>query len=454
MVISGPAVGDLDNDGNDEVVAVSKDGKFYAWEANGSLMPGFPVTKGGTFYSGPLLIDLDGDDHLDIVAGSYSDNKVYVVDYTGVDRPGWPVTATSRWYGSPSSGDIDNDGIPEIVYAGFDSLLHVWNGDGTEVAGFPARLNSTCWVSAAVGNIDGDNRPEIVVPVSGGSVFAFNDDGSTVAGFPLNLGVVLKSSPSMADLNGDNRPDIVFGANDGRIYAIDGSGANLAGFPVTPGGTISGSPVIGDITGDGQPDIIVGSSNGNACYLNGYDRNGQILRNFPIPGEATGQITSSAAIGLFDSDASMEIAIGIKATSGNNLMVIDYKENASALNLIWPVFGKDIWRSNNSGNTITSVDNPVIAPTSFSLSQNYPNPFNASTRIEFSLKNAGDAQLTVFDLLGRQVKTLQSGLLTAGKHSFLWNGNDESGSVVSSGVYFYRLSSAEGTVVKQMLLLK
>ncbi len=103
--------------------------------------------------------------------------------------------------------------------------------------------------------------------------------------------------------------------------------------------------------------------------------------------------------------------------------------------------------------TPTDVEDDTNVPESFTLSQNYPNPFNATTMIDF--KTAGGAvKLEVFDLTGAKVGTLINGDLEAGRHSIVWNGSNEQGSVLASGVYFYKLSTSEGQQVKRMILLK
>ena len=103
----------------------------------------------------------------------------------------------------------------------------------------------------------------------------------------------------------------------------------------------------------------------------------------------------------------------------------------------------------------TDVEDEVpIAPVSFDLFQNYPNPFNAKTMISFSLDENAFTRLTVFDLLGRQVKTLISGDLPAGAHEVIWDGTDQSGRGVSSGIYLYRLDSGSKNMVQRMSLLK
>ena len=105
----------------------------------------------------------------------------------------------------------------------------------------------------------------------------------------------------------------------------------------------------------------------------------------------------------------------------------------------------------------TALGSPVIAtriPTSYSLAQNYPNPFNPETRIEFELPLNSHVSLVVYDLLGRQVRSLSEGDLTAGSHSIVWDGRDDSGSQVASGVYLYRLTAGSTQLTRKMLLLK
>lgn len=93
-------------------------------------------------------------------------------------------------------------------------------------------------------------------------------------------------------------------------------------------------------------------------------------------------------------------------------------------------------------------------PTSYTLEQNYPNPFNPETRIEFSLPQAASVKLTVFNVLGQSVNELVVGDLPRGVHSVVWNGTDNSGRTVASGVYFYRLETGSTQMTRKMMLLK
>ena len=98
---------------------------------------------------------------------------------------------------------------------------------------------------------------------------------------------------------------------------------------------------------------------------------------------------------------------------------------------------------------VTGIKEDGILPTEFSLSQNYPNPFNPSTTIEFSLPKSSLVNLTIYNMLGQEVKTLINRELNEGIHQVIWNAE------VPSGTYFYRLTTNNGFVAaKKMILMK
>ena len=102
---------------------------------------------------------------------------------------------------------------------------------------------------------------------------------------------------------------------------------------------------------------------------------------------------------------------------------------------------------------------PKAAPDGFALMQCYPNPFNPTTTIEYHLPQMADVSLTVFDVQGRSVRSLFKGANSAGYHSVGWDGRDEAGQLVASGIYFYQLEvKSRGQQsfreVKKMILMK
>lgn len=92
--------------------------------------------------------------------------------------------------------------------------------------------------------------------------------------------------------------------------------------------------------------------------------------------------------------------------------------------------------------------------TAFILDQNYPNPFNPETDISFSLPEKTEASLVIYNILGEKIKTLVTGYMRAGTHTLHWNGRDEAGMPIASGIYFYRLKTETFDQTMKMVLMK
>jgi flagellar hook assembly protein FlgD len=95
-----------------------------------------------------------------------------------------------------------------------------------------------------------------------------------------------------------------------------------------------------------------------------------------------------------------------------------------------------------------------LTPKDFELHQNYPNPFNNETIIKFNLRKPAEVSLTIYNILGQKVRTLVEGRSNAGSQTLSWDGKDDKGNDLSSGIYFYRLKAGELTETKRLVLLK
>ena len=118
------------------------------------------------------------------------------------------------------------------------------------------------------------------------------------------------------------------------------------------------------------------------------------------------------------------------------------------------------WFSNpDSGYSINNIsllgnnENRNI-PKTFSLNQNYPNPFNPITTLRYDLPENSLVNITIYDMLGRQVKTLMDQTQDAGYKSVIWNATNEYGNPVSVGIYLYQIQAGEYISIKKMVLLK
>ena len=89
-----------------------------------------------------------------------------------------------------------------------------------------------------------------------------------------------------------------------------------------------------------------------------------------------------------------------------------------------------------------------------SLEQNYPNPFNPKTTLSFSMNTVNQVKLAIYDVLGREVRTLVNETLSEGRHSTVWDGRDNAGNIVSSGVYIYRVDVNTHSASKKLLFVQ
>ncbi|MCM2271315.1 MAG: T9SS type A sorting domain-containing protein [candidate division Zixibacteria bacterium] len=115
-------------------------------------------------------------------------------------------------------------------------------------------------------------------------------------------------------------------------------------------------------------------------------------------------------------------------------------------------FGIHIYDLRNIQTDVTE-DSPW-RPESFSLDQNYPNPFNPNTTIRYQLPRRSLVSLTIYNLLGQEVRRLVNSELTAGEYRVEWDGTDDGGHIVSTGIYFYRLEVGSIAQTRKMLLVK
>lgn len=103
-------------------------------------------------------------------------------------------------------------------------------------------------------------------------------------------------------------------------------------------------------------------------------------------------------------------------------------------------------------NLLTSIESANSIPAEFELDQNYPNPFSSSTAISYKLNKQTDVQLTIYDILGREVRKFTVGNKNIGVHGIQWDAKNNFGQKLSAGVYFYQLLAGNKSITKKMVL--
>jgi hypothetical protein len=273
---SSVAVGDLDANGWSEMVFASLGGKIYAFKRDGSewldgdanpATLGVFKSLGGTYNPGtPALADLLGDGRLEIVYGSI-DGFLYAWKRDGSNLPGFPVSLGSGVLGSVAIGRLDGPAGPlSIVVPVGNNVILVVESDGTIHPGFPVYLPTVAASrspSPALADMSGDGLLDIVLAGTNGRIYVFDHNGAQVppwsaaSRFSLLTSEATQASPVVADITGDGINDIVICDEAGTLAALSGAtGAMLPGFPITLSAEASGTPAVCDCDGDGKSEIV------------------------------------------------------------------------------------------------------------------------------------------------------------------------------------------------------
>ena len=226
---SSAAIGDIDNDGIVEIIIgirMSDDyfpvnGYVYVWHPDGTIMDGWPLPteKYGEIHSSPVLADLDDDEDLEIILGTFA-GYLYVLHHDGTVFDGWPQDFSS-WLYDQAVADVDQDGILEIICPSRSyGSVSVLKPNGTQLPGWYQDTDGRILDSPVVGDIAGDDRLEVLICSTDDFVHAWHHNGSRVPGFPLSTGFT-GTTPCLGDIDDDGDVELIVGSTDKRVYVWD-----------------------------------------------------------------------------------------------------------------------------------------------------------------------------------------------------------------------------------------
>ncbi len=446
----------------------------YVFDTAGHVRAGWPFFTNASVWSSAALGDLNGDGKLELCFGS-NGQSFYIMRSDGSEwmdgdsnpstKGVFKVLGGGFNYGTPALADLDGDGRPEIIYGGYDGVLNVWKADGSNFPGFPLTVNGSITDSPAVGYLDGpgDTTPEIVFLATNDSAYVIEPNGLRRAGWPVWFnahGTTKIPSPAIADMNNDGYNDVVLQSTNGGLYLYNNNGFTLPGmsnlrYSTITSGASESSPVVADINGDGYNDVICGDENGQISAISGA--NGQMLPGFPI--QLSGEVRGAAAVGDIDHDGKTEIVV---AGWDRNLYVWDYdfpfQPNGVAP---WPQFHHDARRTGFSGAPLytggVDAHDPAAAVAVLEFAPPAPNPAVGGSRMWFAIPaTMGGAtyELAIYDLGGRRVRLVDSGIAKAGRFSLQWDLRDESRRPVEGGVYFARFTVGGHSIARKLVVLQ
>jgi len=269
-ILSDLVVGDLDYDGQLEIVAKGSNGDLYAWENDGTIMPGWPKNIGASYWT-PSLADVDGNGTLEIIttAQDVGLRKLKCFQYDGTLL--WEVTSACcfKVFRTHTIADVNADGALEIfAFAGGSNPGQLWllDSNGNTLSGWPILLpDSSPSKHAVVAEIDGTSGLEILMSqAQTGNIWAWHYDGSVVSGYPL---LIVEGEFYLSDMEGTGSKNIVARSFGMTVRDLDGT--MKPGWPQT---VCSSNPLpsLCDVDGNGQLETgisSVGCAGNHPSYL-------------------------------------------------------------------------------------------------------------------------------------------------------------------------------------------
>jgi len=410
------AGGDINGDGYSDIIIgaphYSVGGQFglinagqvyiYFGGKQFDTIPAFILAPGGWYYefgkSVSVVGDVNGDGYKDIAIGAPND------DYDAHGR-------VYIYFGGPSM-----DAIPDVLLEGIEH----YDSFGTSVTG--------------VGDVNKDGYDDVLIgapqqlksPYTGKAYLVFGGHSIALSNSELFIGDSTAHGQygrivaGLGDINGDSFPDFgIMALNKVNIFFSKSPMDTIPNLTFYPGRDFSYLGCMGDLNKDGFNDFAAVSDSLRFYFgAANPDTVPQITFPWAYPVSFLGNINS---------DKNVEIAYAIVGG--------------------WDPKGRVYIYSYGSLNSVEETN--IIYPKYFKLEQNFPNPFNPETTIKFEIIKRGWVNMKIFDILGREIKTLINEIKYPGNYTVRWNATG-----MPSGVYFYRLMAETGVLQKKMVLLR
>lgn len=334
-------------------------------------------------------------------------------------------------YGGCEVFDKENDGKPDLILTshGQEMILEN-NGKGffTDVTDQSGINDPFQTENISSGDLNNDGYADLVFSNWGdpSAIYINNGDGH-FSSLETNWSFIYARMSVIFDFDGDGLNDILFaiqgGGNKSLLFK------NLGNLQFREMNSVDLSPAfvaaVADFNGDNMPDIILDDLDKSSLLINQGNEfiDGTELL-VDISEKFSGKIGCPQFIDL-DGDSDLDI----------------YSRSAVFENLGFTPIN-------------TNIETISIKQLPYCSILNYPNPFNLTTTIEFTIPSSCFTSLVIYNITGQKVRELVSNKMSAGKHSVVWNGKDDNGNEVSSGIYISRLKMGKHTSLGRMLMMK
>ncbi|MCK5816796.1 MAG: T9SS type A sorting domain-containing protein, partial [Candidatus Marinimicrobia bacterium] len=341
----------------------------------------------------PAIGNIDNDPELEVVVGSY-DQNIYALNHDSTDVIAFPYATGQLLHGGVSLADVNADGLDDIVYGDKSGQCSIVLADGTTPIGWPVSTSGSITSEPQV-IVTGDHSAIILIGNDNGDMYGFDIDGTQR--FMIDGSGAIYASPAIY-VSEDNI-FAFFGTTSGDIYKIDVLNGTLESNWPKRVSRIDKSLALVDVLDDAEDKAQI-LAMGNDGYIYAFDMEGNRVQGYPLN---TGLLSKSGlAVTDIDDDGDNDLISG----NYSGLSVIDLKNFAGTI--YWSMHRGSADRKGSITKILTSIDD-VNIPEEFELKLigNAPNPFNPMTTISYRINDIIPLDLRIYSLDGKLVLSRQ-----------------------------------------------
>jgi len=426
---------DIDSDGDMDVLGSARDANEIAWWENDGSQGFLKRTIDNQFEDAKCVhaADLDNDADMDVVAVANFGHEIAWWENDGSQNFNKHKLAEWLYASSVYTIDLDDDDDMDIIGASWGTNeIAWWENNGSQT--FTKHFVDSCFGGACdvyATDIDGDDDVDVVGAGNVVDEIAWweNNGSENFTKHVVEENFNFAFSVYAIDMENDGDVDIIGAARYGdEISWWENDGASnftkhLVDDQIGWPNCVSAA----DIDQDGDMDIL-----GVAYWddiIGWYENLGE--NNFKRRILA-GNLLGASAVHAADIDGDEDLDVIGAAEDGDIIL--------------W-------WENTLNGVAVHNTGSSNL-PEKFALNQNYPNPFNLSTKIRFNVPMVSHITIKIYDILGREVKKLVDSKYQPGSHSVIWDGKDDEGNRITSGIFFMRMQVDDFIAVKKLISLK
>ena len=421
------AIGDINGDNADDIALASRFNMICLDGRTLTPMSSFAFTAGDVIVGAPLAFDLDDDGVVELIFGS-KDRNLYCVDSTGQNITNYPIYLNTELLSTPC---VFSENDRELGVLGSDGRFWLFNRDGLVREFTESSHNMLSYASPVVGDVDRDGQPEAVIVNGYGTIYIYGRD-TLEEKFDILIDTVFYYTPALADIDLDGFLDIIMPNSSKTLYVANRNGTAKNNFPVYYDDFVLYPLLVADFNNDGREEIAFGLDTSDSLgsgFLKIINDRKTEFDFSPLFGE--GGFSSPGVIFDLDADGDMEIVAG---SNDGKLYVWDFPGTGVS-------WGGYMNTPNNSGCFQGNLVSPQVATTLLGNYYMYPSPVENLGRARFFLNEAADVTVEILDITGRRIGEAQLSNVTQNSY----NEVEFDFTRQSNGMYILRIKAENGS---------